>query len=106
MISINLSNDARQSFSVVINGKRCTFDVTYSVAIDRWSMDISIDAEPVITGRKIVEGSDLVEPFNLDIGKIFAYSESGAEANRDNIPLGIVKLYNATQEEIDAAVAS
>lgn len=106
MIEIKIVDEPKQKFSVIINRRRVTFTVWYNQTSDRWSFDLSLDDVPVVHGRRIVTGVDLIAPYDLGIGVLFAYSETGAEPNRSNLPSGIVKLYHTTQEEIDAAVAA
>lgn len=106
MIEFDISDQANQQFSVVLNNRRVTIKLWYSVFADRWSMDFSIDAEPVLTGRKIVEGVDLLAAFNLGVGVMFAFSESQSEPGRDQLPNGLVKLYHTSEEELNASVAT
>lgn len=106
MIEIRVLDEPNQKFSLVLNAQRITLRFWYSVFNDRWSIDVSVDGDPVLTGRKVVAGVNLLEPFNLGIGMIFAWSEGGDEPGRDALPLGLVKMYHATEEELDAAVAS
>lgn len=106
MIEFRILNEPKQKFSVLIGQRRVTFTLWYSQTSDRWSMDLAIDDAPVLHGRRIVTGVDLLAPFNLDIGIIFAWSDTGVPPGRDALPLGLVKLYHTTQEEVDAAVAA
>jgi hypothetical protein len=72
-----------QQFGTVVSGKRITLRVRYNPVNDRWSLDLSIDDLPVLYGRRIVTGVDLLAPFNIGIGVIFAASViSGAEPGR------------------------
>lgn len=49
----------------------------------------------------MVTGIDLIAPFNLGIGAIFALVEKdGALPDRNNLPRGIVRLYHATEAEM------
>lgn len=106
MIQLDILDESRQKFSLILNDQRVTIELWYAVSTDRWSFNLALDGEWVLTGRKIVTGVDLLAPFQLGLGVLFAHSESGAVPNRSNLPLGIVKLYHATQEEVDAAVSS
>jgi hypothetical protein len=106
MIEFRIVDEPKQKFSLLLNGRRVTFLLWFSGVTNRWSFDLSLDDGPVIQGRRIVTGTDLLAPFGLGIGVLFAFSETGAEPTRENLPLGIVKLYHTTQEEIDAAVAA
>lgn len=106
MIEFRIINEPRQKFSVLLGSRRVTFNLWYNRTSDRWSMDLAIDGAPVLHGRRIVTGVDLLAPFNFGIGVIFALSDIGALPGRDSLPSGTVKLYYATQEEADAAVAA
>lgn len=106
MIELEILDESKQQFSMILNAQRVTVQLWYSTADDRWSFDLALDGDPVITGRKIVTGIDLLAPFNLGIGLLFAFSESGAAPDRANLPAGRVKLYHATQEEVEEAIAS
>lgn len=106
MIELDILDESKQKFSLIVAERRVTIELWYSVAIDRWSFSLALDGDMVITGRKIVTGVDLLAPFNLGIGVLFAHSESGALPTRNALPLGLVKLYHATQEEVDAAISA
>ncbi|QIG74970.1 hypothetical protein EVC26_051 [Rhizobium phage RHph_I72] len=106
MIEFKILNEPKQRFSVILAERRVTFDIWYNQTSDRWSFDMALDGEPVLSGRRIVTGVDLLAPFNFDIGALFAFSSLGDVPNRDNLPNGVTKLYYATQDEIDAAVAA
>ena len=96
-----------QSFSTQLNGKRIAFFFRYNSTSDRWSFDLSIEEVLVLSGRRIIVDTNLLHPFvNYDIGMIFCLDPEGQgnEANRDNLPGGIVRLYNATREEVLAII--
>lgn len=106
MIEFTVKSHANQEFSTVMNNRRVTIRLWYSKVSDRWSMDISIDGEPVLTGVRVSPGVDMLEAFDFKIGAIFAISEKGDAADRDALPEGRVKLYHASKDEISEAVAS
>lgn len=106
MIEFKIINEPKQKFSVLLNRRRVTFTLWYNQSSDRWSFDLALDNEPVLHGRRIVTGVDLLGPYNLGIGIIFAFSDTGVIPNRDNLPTGLVKLYHTNQEEVNAAVAA
>lgn len=102
MIEFSISDEADQQFSSVLDNRRVTIRLRFNVSTDRWNMDLSIDDQPVLTGRRIVTGIDLIAPFNLGIGAIFALPENaGAKPDRNNLPRGIVRLYHASVSEVD-----
>lgn len=109
MIELPVINEADQLFSAVLDGIRVTFRLRYSPFYDRWSMDLSIDDEPVIYGRRIVVGSDLLAPYNLGIGSLIAIAPDGGAAmpaNRTALPNGQVRLYHFTADEVPVATSS
>lgn len=106
MIEFRILDEPRQKFSVLLNRRRVTFELWYSVTTQRWSMDLAIDGAPVLHGRRIVTGVDLLAPFSLGIGILFAWPEvKGSVPDRQGLPLGNVRLYHTTEEEVNAAVA-
>ena len=106
MIQFKLKAHPKQRFSVLLNRRRVSFQLWYSLTTDRWSLDLSVDDKPVLHGRRIVTGIDLLEPFRLGIGIIIAFSETGAKPDRNNLPSAIVGLFHTTREEVDAAVVA
>lgn len=106
MIQFDILDEADQQFGAILTNRRVTLRLRYNRTTDRWSFDLSIDDLPVLHGRRIVTGIDLLRPFQFGIGVIFAASIlQGAEPGRDELPNGSVALFQTTQSEIDAAVA-
>ena len=99
-----VTDAADQRWTAILGGRRCTIRLRYNTVVDRWFMDLSIDDAPILQGRKIVLDVDLLAPFDLGVGALFA-SANGAdiEPGRSELPGGIVRLYHATAEELAAA---
>ncbi len=97
MIEFNITQAPDQQFGVVLNGRRVTIRLRYNPTSDRWTFDLAIDDEPVLMGRCIVTGVDLLDSFDFGIGAIFALSETTDDIlpTRNNLPAGLVKLYHA-----------
>lgn len=106
MIQIDVLDESKQKFSLILNGRRVTIQLWYSILKDRWSFDLALDGDPIISGRRLVLGTDLLAPFQLGLGVLFLHSDTGVLPNRNNLPLGLVRLYHANQSEVDAAVSS
>lgn len=106
MIQFRILDEPRQKFSVLLNRRRVTFEIWYSRTSDRWSMDLAIDGAPVLHGRRIVTGVNLLAAYNFGIGILIAWPETSPIPNRTALPLGEVRMYHTTQEEVDAAVAA
>ena len=103
MIRFTVADLPDQKFSVILAGRRVSMRLRYNVSFDFWAFDLAIDDAPVLYGRRIVTGVDLIAPFNFGIGSIFAY---GVRADRKTLVNGQVVMYHATQAEIDAALVA
>lgn len=107
MIQFDIRNHPDQQFSTIIDNRRVTIRLRYNPSNDRWSFDLSLDDQPVLHGRRIVTGVDLLAPFDLGIGVIFAASlKSGAIPDRNALPAGTVGLFSASKSEVEQAKAS
>lgn len=94
---------ADQQFGTIINGRRVTIRLRYNPTSERWSFDLAIDDQPVLLGRRIVTGVDLLAPFNFGLGVVFAAAVTpGAVPDRQALPAGTVKLFHASDEEAGA----
>src|ERR1044072_7620338 len=102
MIQFKIADAADQQFSAYLNNRRVTLRLRWNRTSGRWSLDLSIDDLPVLCARRIVTGVDLLSPFNLGIGGIFALAAvPGAQPGRAELPSGDVRLYQASQAEFD-----
>lgn len=100
MEQIEVLDEADQEFSAVLNNRRVSFRLRYNAHMDRWMFDLRIDDVPVVNGRRIVTGIDLLRGLGLGVGAIFAFSPSGAAPGRRALPAGTVKLYAVTAAEM------
>lgn len=93
-----------QAFTTTLSGRRCDFVINYSTWADRWSFDLDVDGARVLSGRKIVLGVDLVQPFGLGIGNLIAapWGDDAAEPGRTELPSGRVRLFHFDDEEVAA----
>lgn len=100
-------DSADQQFGAIINNQRVTIRLRYNPTSGCWSFDLSIDDTPVLHGRRIVLFTDLLAAFDFGIGSIFALpTRAGEVPDRQALPTGTVRLYHATQDEIEAALAA
>lgn len=74
-----LSADPAQSFTCQLGGVKYFFDVRYNSRNGVWTFDLSDDATrtPILSGVAIVLGVDLLEPYNLGIGRLLAVDGEG-----------------------------
>ncbi|MCF1502201.1 hypothetical protein L0F51_00280 [Afifella sp. H1R] len=106
MREFTIIDAADQKFTAIFGNRRATIRLRYSVFAKRWAIDLSIDDEPVMHGRRLVLNVDVLKTLSLGIGAIFIAAETdGAEPNRENLPGGLVRMYHATEEEVAAAAA-
>lgn len=94
-----------QQFSLILERRRVTMRLVYNQVTERWSFDLSIDDLPILHGRRIVTGTDLLKAFDLGIGVIFAAPViDGAVPDRVQLTNGSVKIYQTTEDEIASAI--
>ena len=104
MLTFSITDSADQQFGSIIESRRVTIRLRWSVTSGRWSFDLAIDDLPVLHGRRVVTGIDLLAPFHFGIGALFALpTVAGAAPGRDELANGEVRLYQASREEIAAA---
>lgn len=104
MIRFQIIDAADQQFGAILNRRRVTLRLRYNPTTDRWSFDLSIDNLPVLHGKRIVTGVDLLKSFDFGIGQIFAWpAVAGAVPDRANLPNGNVRLYHVTDDEAENA---
>lgn len=107
MIVYDVKDYADQEFGTIINERRVTFRLRYNGTTDRWSFDLSLDDEPVLYGRRIVTGVDLLAPFDFEIGILAAGGVSEFdEPDRFNLPSGRVIFYSTDVDDVEDIVAS
>ena len=97
MNRFNIRDHADQQFGTIINGRRVS-------AFGAIGDSVSIDDQPVLHGRKIVTGVDLLAPFQFGLGVIFAASPAADIApTLDALVGGSVRLFSASEAEVEAA---
>lgn len=96
MIEFSIIDAADQQFAASLNNRRVTLRLRFNTVDQRWSFDLAIDDTPVLFGRKIVTGVDLLAAFDFQVGLIFALPEKDdtTEPGRFELPNGLVKLYH------------
>lgn len=93
-------DEADQLFGAILNNKRATMRLRYNPSSERWSLDLSIDDEPVLYGYRLTVGIDILRSFNFDLGKLvlIPFSET-TKPDRTALPDGLIRLYHVTDEE-------
>jgi hypothetical protein len=99
---------ADQQFGAVLQGRRATIRLRFNPTARRWSLDLAIDDQFVLHGRRIVTGVDLLRPFDFGIGRLYAMTaspDSKAEPGFTELHSGIVRLYHVSDAEITTYAA-
>lgn len=105
MIEFIIEDHADQQFSLILEGRRVTMRLVYNQTTERWSFDLSIDDLPIIHGRRVVTGVDLLKSFDLGVGVVFAAAiVDGAVPDREQLANGSVKMFQTTEAEIASVV--
>lgn len=93
---IRVTNAPGQEFSTFVAGQKVTIRLRYNTSSERFSMDIAIDEQPALTGRKVTTNVDLIAPFDFGIGSIFAagVEDMSLPATLENMASGDVKLFH------------
>lgn len=107
MIEFTIADEADQLFSTILNDQRVTIRLRYNEKSDRWSFDLSVDDLPVLLGVRIVTETDLLDPYNLGLGVLFAVPSNSEPLvpDRANLPSGLVRVYHASDAEVAEALS-
>lgn len=105
MIEFRIEDQPDQQFELILERRRVTIRLVYNPTSSRWSFDLSIDDLPVLHGRRIVTGVDLLRAYDFGVGVIFAAAPSvDAVPGRVELANGTVKIYQTTDAEINSIV--
>lgn len=85
-----------QEFSLVVDGRRLRFTLVYNETTKRFALDLAVSDETVLQGRRVVEGRDILAPFNLGLGSLFAAhpANPGVEPTLENFAAGQISLFH------------
>jgi hypothetical protein len=74
MVTVPFTSDAWRSFSTVLNDVEYTFSQRFNEVSGVWSFDLGLEStgETLAAGIPILIGCDLLEPYALGIGSMFA----------------------------------
>jgi hypothetical protein len=79
---IPFTSDPWQTFSCTLNGTEYGFAANYNDRNGVWSFDLSLKApeEVLVAGVPILLGCDMLAPFGLNIGSLFAVDLAASPA--------------------------
>ena len=96
ILELPLSSDPAQRFTTQLGAKKYDFDVKYNDRSGVWTMDMADNATKlaILSGIPLVLGQELLEPYNLTMGRMLVVdgTNQGKEAGTDDLG-GRVKLY-------------
>lgn len=102
ILELPLSSDPAQRFTTQLGDKKYDFDVKYSDRSGVWTMDMADNANKaaILSGIPLVLGQQLLEPYNLSIGRMLVVdgTNQGKEAGSDDLG-SRVKLYWFSPDE-------
>lgn len=108
MIELSVEALPDQQFATIFENRRVTLRLLWNVSADTWSLDVSVDDLPVLHGREIVTGSDLLRSIvsQVDLGVLFAAIVTpGSAPDWVGLTTGGVRLYHASRAEYDGSVS-
>lgn len=89
IVELPLSTDPAQSFTCQLGGVKYYMEARYNSRNGVWTLDLYDDATrtAILLGLAIVLGTDLLEPYNLGIGRLMAVdtNNSGTDAGADDL---------------------
>lgn len=106
MIEFIIEDQPDQQFSIILENRRVTMRLVYNQTSERWSFDMSIDDLPILHGRRIVTGVDLLKSFDFGVGVLFAAPmlDGFIEPDRTGLVDGRVKIFHTTETEIENTI--
>jgi hypothetical protein len=80
MQRIPFTSDPNATFTASIDGVDYQFDTLYNERASVWTFDLSLakTGAPLVTGVPILLGCDLLAPYGLDIGSLYAVDLTAA----------------------------
>lgn len=98
----------RERVTATLEGRTISLRVRYSSEFELWTLDLAEtapgeDETPLLTGRRITLGNDLLGGLNLRLGALYAIDTTGTGTDPSAGDLGSrVQIYHLTTAEIEA----
>lgn len=101
----------QESMSITIAGRRLRLRARYANLTNIWTLDVFDNAGdgpvPIVQGVNIVMGADLLAPYLLGIGGLYAEPTADPMTDAGRGELGNrIRLIHYTQAELDALEAA
>ena len=97
---IPLTNDPSSILEVILNEQLYDFEIQFNLRANVWTLAISQNGTPIIDSVNIVLGTDLLLPYNLELGSLFAVdlTSSGSDATVSDLGTRVVLVHMTTIE--------
>jgi hypothetical protein len=112
---IPFTSDPNATFTTSLNGVDYQFDTLYNERAGVWTFDLSVakETEPLVTGVPILIGCDMLAPFGLGVGSMYAvdltataqkeavgHRPQSVDAGPEDLGVRMVVLYLAPGEAL------
>jgi hypothetical protein len=110
MKRIPFTGYTRERLTTTIEGRTISLRVRYSSESESWFLDLAetqpgTEETPLLSGRRITLGNDLLGSLDLRLGALYAIDTTGAGVDPGAGDLGSrVLIYHLTEAELAAGV--
>lgn len=106
MIEIPLNSSPEQLFNIVISETKYDLRVILNSRTGVWSLSISSQGDDLVSGIALLPGVDILEPYNLGIGRGYVVNLENPNRNPSKTGLGVSsRLFILSEEEVQDATA-
>lgn len=98
----------RERITTSIEGRTISMRIRYSSESEAWHLDLAetqpgTDETPLLSGRRITLGNDLLRGLSLGLGALYAIDTTGSGVDPGAGDLGSrVQIYHLTDAELEA----
>lgn len=85
MQTVRFTSDPNATFTTILNGVEYRFDTLYSDRSGLWTFDLSVakTGARLVSGVPVLIGCDMLAPFGLGIGSLYAVDVTAASAREE-----------------------
>lgn len=85
-----------QRLETYLSDTAVALELLFNETTDRWSMNLQITGQTVLTGKRLVPGIDLFAPYQFGIGSLYLvdWEGLGGSPGRDALPSGQFRLWH------------
>lgn len=103
ILELPFSNDPAQTFITQLGDKKYGFDVKFNDRSGVWTMDLTDDStkSPLLQAVPLVLGTELLEPYNLGLGRMLVLDTTSSGQDATAADLGDrIKVYWFSPDEL------